>query len=84
MAIALVTELAPDLEERRSSGIALVSLLGTRVGAPWLLGGVKSTSYAVNMAAEAEARRRGRRRRLRRPGWDRLRGAGDERLVARR
>jgi 4-amino-4-deoxychorismate lyase len=58
-ALALVSTLPEDLEERRARGISLVSLLGVRACAPWLLGGVKSTSYAVNMAAEAEARRRG-------------------------
>jgi branched-subunit amino acid aminotransferase/4-amino-4-deoxychorismate lyase len=60
----LVATLAPipaDLEERRARGIRLVSLeLGVEPAPPgWLLPGVKSTSYAVNMAAEAEARRRG-------------------------
>jgi 4-amino-4-deoxychorismate lyase len=58
-ALALVSTLPADLEDRRARGIALISLLGIRAEAPWLLGGVKSTSYAVNMAAEAEARRRG-------------------------
>ncbi len=58
-ALALVSSLPPDLEDRRARGIELVSLLGVRAEAPWLLGGVKSTSYAVNMAAEAEARARG-------------------------
>jgi 4-amino-4-deoxychorismate lyase len=57
--LALVGSLPADLEERRSRGISLISLLGVRAEAPWLLGGVKSTSYAVNMAAEAEARGRG-------------------------
>jgi 4-amino-4-deoxychorismate lyase len=59
VALALVSSLPRDLEERRARGIELISLLGVRAEAPWLLGGVKSTSYAVNMAAEAEARRRG-------------------------
>ena len=59
LALALVSALPLDLEDRRRRGIALISLLGIRAEAPWLLGGVKSTSYAVNMAAEAEARRRG-------------------------
>jgi 4-amino-4-deoxychorismate lyase len=62
--LALVSSLPPGLDENRVRGIALVGLpIGVepnlRALAPWLLGGVKSTSYAVNMAAEAEARRRG-------------------------
>jgi 4-amino-4-deoxychorismate lyase len=62
-ALAMVSTLPPDLEERRARGIRVITVqLGiepaVRAGAPWLLGGVKSTSYAVNMAAEAEARRR--------------------------
>jgi 4-amino-4-deoxychorismate lyase len=59
LALALVSPLPADLDERRGRGIRLISLLGVRADAPWLLGGVKSTSYAVNMAAEAEARGRG-------------------------
>ena len=63
-AIALVSAIPPHLEELRSRGISVITLpLGldpkVRAFAPWLLGGVKSTSYAVNMAAEAEAKRRG-------------------------
>jgi 4-amino-4-deoxychorismate lyase len=59
LSLALVSALPTDLEERRARGISLISLRGVRADAPWLLGGVKSTSYAVNMAAEAEARARG-------------------------
>jgi 4-amino-4-deoxychorismate lyase len=63
-ALALVSSIPAHLEELRTRGVKLVSLpLGLqadlRAFAPWLLGGVKSTSYAVNMAAEAEAKRRG-------------------------
>lgn len=57
--LALVTALPADLEERRRRGQHIVSVRGLRADAPWLLPGTKSTSYAVNMAAEAEAKRRG-------------------------
>lgn len=57
--LALLSEIPEWIEEVRSRGARVVSLLGVRASAPWLLPGIKSTSYAVNMAAEAEAKRRG-------------------------
>jgi 4-amino-4-deoxychorismate lyase len=57
-ALALVTPVPEHLEPLRRRGLRVVTLLGFRAEAPWLLPGVKSTSYAVNMAAEAEAQRR--------------------------
>jgi 4-amino-4-deoxychorismate lyase len=58
-ALALLGEIPDWIEPARERGASAVSLLGVRASAPWLLPGVKSTSYAVNMAAEDEARRRG-------------------------
>ena len=63
-ALAMVSTIPAVLEERRTTGMRMITVPlgldpGLRAEAPWLLGGVKSTSYAVNMAAEAEARRRG-------------------------
>ena len=57
--LALLSELPAWIEDVRLRGASAVSLLGVRATAPWLLPGVKSTSYAVNMAADAEAKRRG-------------------------
>ncbi len=57
--LALLSEIPVWIEETRLRGARAVSLLGIRAAVPWLLPGVKSTSYAVNMAAEAEARSRG-------------------------
>jgi 4-amino-4-deoxychorismate lyase len=57
-ALVLVGEIPDWIEETRMRGIRLVSLLGLRASVPWLLPGTKSTSYAVNIAAEQEAQRR--------------------------
>lgn len=59
LALVVVTRIPAWIEEARARGVALVSLLVPRRSEPWLLEGTKSTSYAVNMAAEAEAKRRG-------------------------
>lgn len=57
VALVLVESLPPELEDTRARGIRIISLpLGLE---PSLLGGVKSTSYALNMVAVDEARRRG-------------------------
>jgi branched-subunit amino acid aminotransferase/4-amino-4-deoxychorismate lyase len=58
IAHVLVASLPPDLEETRERGIGLISVRLGQEGPP-LLGGVKSTSYALNMLAVDEARRRG-------------------------
>ena len=59
-----VTPLGPDYARLRRDGLKVVSLTrGTTsdafADAPWLLGGIKTLSYAVNMAAMREAERRG-------------------------
>jgi 4-amino-4-deoxychorismate lyase len=63
-AYALLTEIPETVVRERERGVRVVTLslgvpAGLRVEAPWLLGGVKSTSYAVNMAALREAKTRG-------------------------
>ena len=58
-AIALVGAIPGWIEETRARGQRLVSLLHQRRSEPWMLPATKSTSYAVSMAAEAEAKARG-------------------------
>jgi 4-amino-4-deoxychorismate lyase len=59
-----VSALPAEYPRQRRDGIAVATLdRGTAADAfaraPWLLGGVKALSYAVNMAAQREAVRRG-------------------------
>jgi len=61
---ALFGAIPPGHEPLRTRGMNVITLpLGVpyelRAKAPWILGGVKSTSYAANMAAIAEAERHG-------------------------
>ena len=64
VAFAICTELPPDWEQERRRGLKLVLLTMAcdplvRAASPWLLPGVKTTSYAVNMAAQRAARAKG-------------------------
>src|SRR5206468_931286 len=54
--VATVATLPPGLETLRRRGLMLITI---RVAAHGLLEGIKSTSYGANMAAVAEAERRG-------------------------
>jgi 4-amino-4-deoxychorismate lyase len=59
-ALALLAPVPADTVRQRREGLSLVTLgLGVpadfRAGAPWLLGGAKTLSYAVNMAAQRHA-----------------------------
>jgi len=59
-ALALLAPVPAETLRQRTEGVSVVSLgLGIpadfRAGAPWLLGGAKTLSYAVNMAAYRHA-----------------------------
>ena len=61
---ALVTPIPAETLRARADGVTAVTLTlgvsaGVRAAAPWLLGGVKATSYAVNMASLRAAEAQG-------------------------
>jgi 4-amino-4-deoxychorismate lyase len=63
-AFAVCTDIPASFEQERARGLRLVLLTTAtdpllRAAAPWLLAGVKTISYATNMAAQRTARARG-------------------------
>jgi 4-amino-4-deoxychorismate lyase len=61
---AICTDIPASFEDERARGLRLVLLTTAtdplvRAAAPWLLAGVKTISYATNMAAQRTARSRG-------------------------
>jgi 4-amino-4-deoxychorismate lyase len=61
---ALVTEVPAETVRGREQGVRAITLslgvsAGIRAASPWLLGGVKATSYAVNMASLRHAQNEG-------------------------
>jgi 4-amino-4-deoxychorismate lyase len=61
---ALVSEVPADTIRGREEGVRAITLTlgvtaGVRAASPWLLGGVKATSYAVNMASLRHAQAEG-------------------------
>jgi len=63
-AFAICTDIPASFEEERHRGLRLVLLTTAtdpllRAASPWLLPGVKTISYALNMAAQRTARARG-------------------------
>jgi 4-amino-4-deoxychorismate lyase len=64
VAFAICTDVPASLEEERRRGLRLILLTTAadpllRAASPWLLAGVKTISYATNMAAQRTARSRG-------------------------
>jgi 4-amino-4-deoxychorismate lyase len=63
-ALALLSAVPGEVIRQREQGISVISLglgvpAGFRATAPWLLGGAKTLSYAVNMAAVRHAHAQG-------------------------
>lgn len=64
LGLCTISPLSADYERLRRVGLTVITLTrgfdsAAFAGAGWLLGGVKTLSYAVNMAAVREAERRG-------------------------